>query len=152
MTPWGYTLWTSVHGMLAGLAWVLLLHPIVFLRRGGPARRAAQRTAVAAAALLSAVFALGSWVYPTYRGEVKPLLVHTDAAAWVWFERKEHLAVLALAAAFVGAAWLVVVPERPAWGRRLLLVSWMLVTGVVGLGLGVGAAVHPGWAPAAEAR
>lgn len=149
MTPWGYTLWTSLHGLLAGLAWVLLLHPIVFLRRGTTARRPAQVTAVAAATLLSAVFALGSWVYPTYRGEVKPFLVHTDSPAWVWFERKEHLAVLSVVSAVAGAVWLLGVPQRPSWGCALLVLAWVLVTCVVALGLGVGAAIHPGWVPAA---
>jgi hypothetical protein len=145
MTPSGYTLWTSAHGLLAALAWAALLHPIVFLRRAPRASRAAQRTAVAGAGLLVVVFALGSWVYPTYRGQVKPALVHGDAPAWVWFERKEHLAVLAVCAAVAGAAWLVGLPDRPAWGRRLLGLAWLLVTVVGALGLGVGAAVHPGW-------
>jgi hypothetical protein len=148
MSPSGYTLWTSVHGLLAALAWAALLHPVVFLRRAPRASLPAQRTAVAGAALVVVVFALGSWVYPTYRGEVKPALVHTDAPAWVWFERKEHLAVLAVGAAIAGAAWVVGMPERPAWGRRLLLLAWLLVSAVGALGLGVGAAVHPGWGAA----
>ena len=152
MTPTAYTLWTTVHGLLATLSWALLLHPILFLRGGSRASLRAQRTAIAAACLLTLVFALGSWVYPTYRGEVKPPLVHGDAPAWVWFERKEHLAVLAVVSSFAGAGWLVGVPDRPDWGRRLLILAWCLVTCVVALGLGVGAAVHPGWVPVSEAR
>jgi hypothetical protein len=145
MSASGYTLLVALHGLGAALTWALLLHPIVFLRGRRPARRPAQLTAVGAAVAMTAVFAVGSWAYPTYRGRVKPALVFGDDPAWRWFESKEHLAVLAVCAAWAGAVWVVAMPARPGGGRALLVAAWALLTTVMALGLVVHAAVHPGW-------
>lgn len=88
-----------VHGHVGWLAVVALLHPVVLLRRHQ--RRAPLATALATA-LVVVTGVLGAAIYPDYRLRLKQsIFIHTPALGWC-FERKEHLAVGALAFAIVG--------------------------------------------------
>lgn len=88
-----------VHGHLGWLAVAALLHPAILLR--DPTRRARLSTLFATLFLLLAG-GLGVSLYPEYRSRLKQqLFVHAPALGWC-FERKEHLAVGALAFAIIG--------------------------------------------------
>lgn len=88
-----------VHGHLGWLAVAALLHPAILLRN--PERRA--RLSTLGATLLTLITGgLGAYLYPDYRIRLKQqIFVHTPALGWC-FERKEHLAVGALAFAIIG--------------------------------------------------
>jgi hypothetical protein len=88
-----------IHGHLGWLAVLALLHPAILLRN--PRRRA--RTAVVLATLVVTLAAgLGAWIYPDYRYWIKPgIFRELEWLGWC-FERKEHLAVGALAFAWFG--------------------------------------------------
>jgi hypothetical protein len=90
-----------VHGHLAWLAVVALLHPAILLRN--PSRRA--RLAVAVTTLLVVMTSLlGFCIYPEYRSRIKrDIFIEAPRLGWL-FERKEHLAVGALTFALVGCA------------------------------------------------
>ncbi len=62
------------------------------------------RVGLEAPTLLTAAFLTGLAIYPTYRATVKRVLFASDAALGWTFERKEHLAVFALAFAWAGFA------------------------------------------------
>lgn len=83
-------------GWLAVLA---LVHPAVLLARP---RRRAVLAVVLATGLVTFVGALGTVLYPPYRNTLKQrLFVQSPSIGWL-FERKEHLAVGAIALAWVG--------------------------------------------------
>jgi hypothetical protein len=88
-----------VHGHIGWLAVIALLHPAILLRN--PKRRARLAVLLTTASVTLAG-ALGVWVYPAYRRLVKPLIFRDFEALGWWFERKEHLAVGALAFAWIG--------------------------------------------------
>ena len=94
-------LWRSVHGLVATLAVAALVHPAVALRdRPRPGTRWA---AGAASALTLVAFAAGWLLYPGYRTDPKPELLHR--ARWLadLFETKEHLAYTVVTLALSGA-------------------------------------------------
>jgi phage shock protein PspC (stress-responsive transcriptional regulator) len=149
-----YTLVTHLHGHLAWLALAVLLHPIVWLR---PGRRIVPRvrwTARVGTALLVTVYAIGWWVYPEYRANVKPGLVFEgglpgpDLWAAYLFESKEHLAVVAVSLAAAGLALLEGASELPSarLAVRVLFGGAVVVTLVVAvLAHLVAMTAHPGW-------
>lgn len=88
-----------VHGHLGWLAVAALLHPAILLRR--PARRA-PLAVLLATALAVVAGALGAAIYTDYKLRLRQaLFVASPALGWC-FERKEHLAVGAVAFALVG--------------------------------------------------
>ena len=88
-----------VHGHLGWLGVAALLHPAIPLRN--PKRRA-PLAVVITTALVVATSLLGFYIYPEYRARIKhDIFVETPRLGWL-FERKEHLAVGALAFALVG--------------------------------------------------
>lgn len=88
-----------VHGHVGWLAVAALLHPAILLRN--PKRRA-PLSVILATALTLASGAMGAFIYPEYRLRLKQqIFIHTPGLGWC-FERKEHLAVGALAFAVVG--------------------------------------------------
>lgn len=88
-----------VHGHLGWLAAAALVHPAIVLRN--PARRA-RLAAAMSTGFASLTGVLGAWLYPWYRQILKrALFVQSTRAGWM-FERKEHLAVAALAFAWIG--------------------------------------------------
>jgi hypothetical protein len=88
-----------VHGHLGWLSVAALLHPAILLRN--PKRRA--RLSVVLATLFAVATAvLGVTIYPHYRERLKQhLFIETPRVGWL-FERKEHLAVAAVALALAG--------------------------------------------------
>ncbi len=104
-----------IHGHLGWLAVVALLHPVVVLRN--PKRRA--RLSVGLTTVLLVVTAsLGAWMYPDYRTRLKQR-IFIEAPSWGWaFERKEHLAVAAVAFALVGCIAHFVAPMTPEPARE----------------------------------
>jgi hypothetical protein len=88
-----------VHGHLGWLSVGALLHPAILLRQ----RRRRARLSVSLATGLVAVTALlGAYIYPSYRDRIKQhLFIEAPKLGWM-FERKEHLAVGAVAFALVG--------------------------------------------------
>lgn len=87
------------HGHLGWLSVAALLHPAIFLRH--PKRRA--RLSVSLTTGFVVVTALfGGFIYPLYRDRIKQhLFIEAPRIGWM-FERKEHLAVGAVAFALVG--------------------------------------------------
>ncbi len=97
-----------IHGHLGVLGTAALLHPAILLRR--PNRRAPLAVAFATA-LVSATGAIGAYLYPIYRSRLKQeIFIHTPAVGWI-FERKEHLAVGAIAFAWIGFIAHIVAPN-----------------------------------------
>jgi hypothetical protein len=88
-----------LHGHLAGLATLALIHPAVLLRR---ARRRALFAATSATVLATVTAALGMVLYPAYRGALKPQIFLSSRALGNAFERKEHLAIAVVILAWVG--------------------------------------------------
>jgi len=97
------TLWLRalehIHGHLGWLAVAALLHPAIILRN--PKRRARLSAALATSFVLVTSL-LGVYVYPAYRDRIKQhIFIEAPRVGWL-FERKEHLAVGAVAFALVG--------------------------------------------------
>ncbi len=88
-----------IHGHLGWMSVAALLHPAIFLRN--PKRRA--RLSVALATGFVVVTALfGGYIYPLYRERIKQhIFIEAPRIGWL-FERKEHLAVGAVAFALAG--------------------------------------------------
>lgn len=146
--PQLYTLVTTAHGLVATLALALLLHPVITLGRRRTLTWGTRFTAELAAGLLSAVFAVGWWTYPTYRNRVKTGLLADQHPAWLWFEGKEHLAAIATILAVSGALMLRFGGDRPdarRTARALLLASWICGVLAAVLGVMVRSVAQPGW-------
>lgn len=143
-----FALLERVHGHLALLGLAVLMHPVITLRTRRGLSWRMQLSADLGAVLLLVPFALGAWIYPTYRRDVKPSLwvEHHDAA--LLFETKEHLAAMAVALAVGGALALRSGGKQPAARQvawTLLLLGWLCGAGAGFIGLQVAAAAHPGF-------
>lgn len=102
MTLWWLRALERIHGHLGFLTVAALFHPAILLWRR-PTRRVRLAAAIATG-LTTVTAAMGMWLYPTYRVELKQdIFIHAPAVGWM-FERKEHLAAGALALAWVGLA------------------------------------------------
>jgi hypothetical protein len=143
-----FALLERVHGHLALLGLAVLVHPLLSLGHRQGLRRGTFLTVVAGLGLLVPAFALGLGLYPTWRTQVKPLLV--DRAPWVAqaFELKEHLAWFALILAVSGLGVLVSAGRLgQARGLARILLGGALVCGLctAGLGLWIGGMAWPAW-------
>jgi hypothetical protein len=88
-----------VHGHLGWLSVAALLHPALLLRR---ANRRARLSVSLATGFVVATAVLGGTIYPLYRDRLKQhIFIDAPRLGWL-FERKEHLAVGAVAFAVVG--------------------------------------------------
>ncbi len=88
-----------VHGHLGWLSVAALLHPAVLLRQR---RRRARLSVSLATGFVVVTALLGAYVYPSYRDRIKQhLFIEAPKLGWM-FERKEHMAVGAVAFALVG--------------------------------------------------
>jgi hypothetical protein len=147
-SPHLYALLAAIHGHLAWLGLALMLHPVLSLGRPGRPTRPTRWSAWLAAAFVSAPYALGWLIYPTYRSEVKPTLLAEALPYAMAFETKEHLALMTLALAWGGALTLHA-GGGEARGRRVARTLFAcgaltgLATGV--LGVVVAARAHGGW-------
>ncbi len=117
-----------VHGHLGWLSVAALLHPAILLRQ----RRRRARLSVSLATGLVVVTALfGAYVYPAYRDRIKQhLFIDAPKLGWM-FERKEHMAVGAVAFALVGCISHLAVPlmagEPEQVARLARLSHWAFV-------------------------
>lgn len=144
--PVEFALWQRVHGHLAVLGLAVLLHPVITLARRRLLTRGLWWSVIAAVGLLCSSFALGWWLYPTYRAKVKPGLYADHPEVMLRFESKEHLAWFTVSLVVAGALMLGSGREgarEPA--RHLLAAAWL--TGVItaALGVHVAASAGPGW-------
>jgi hypothetical protein len=88
-----------VHGHLGWLSVGALLHPAILLRQR---RRRARLSVSLATGFVVVTALLGAYIYPSYRDRIKQhLFIEAPKLGWM-FERKEHLAVGAVAFALVG--------------------------------------------------
>jgi len=148
MSPEIYGWLERLHGHLAVLGLAVLLHPVITLRRRVGLPPWTRRTAELGAVMLAVPFALGWWLYPTYRHRVKTTLwTEHHPALWA-FESKEHLAALCVALAVSGALVLRLAGEDPggrgtAWA--LLVAAWCCGLATAGLGIYVAGVAQPGW-------
>ena len=132
-----------VHGHLGWLAVAALLHPAILLR--DPKRRA-PLSVIFATSFVIVTGAMGAWLYPAYRLRLKQaLFVESPALGWC-FERKEHLAVGALAFAIIGCVahlstrYVAEETTRASLARaahRSFVVAFVLALVVAGLGVAV---------------
>ncbi len=107
----------TVHGHLAILAMIALVHPAILLRRGLPLSRGATWSVALTTAVTVAAFTTGLSIYGRYREVVKPELVATHLGTALLFETKEHLAWAVVSMA-VGAGLAALLAPRGAHGVR----------------------------------
>jgi hypothetical protein len=101
MTTLVLRLLEHVHGHLGWLSVAALLHPAILLRN---ARRRARLSVSLATGFVLVTAVLGATIYPLYRERIKQhLFIEAPRIGWM-FERKEHLAVGAVAFAVAGCA------------------------------------------------
>lgn len=148
MSPTLFSLVGRLHGHLAMLGLALLLHPVITLRRRKGLALWTKRTAALAAGLLWVPFALGWWIYPTYRQHPKVALWRQEHPALWAFETKEHLAAFCVVLATSGAIVLYTsgktdTGRRAAWSLLLAAFVSGAITG--GIGVYVASVAHPGW-------
>ncbi len=136
------------HGHLAVLGLVVLVHPVISLKRRGHLRRGTWLTVVIGVALLLPAAALGLGLYPSWRSQVKPALVQQALGVALAFEVKEHLAWFSVVCATAGLGVLATA-GRLAGGRSLA--RWLLGAAVTcgamtaGLGIWIAGATWPAW-------
>ncbi len=110
MSDLALRLWERVHGHLGWLSAIALVHPAILLRRP---RRRAPLAAWLATSSVTVVALLGAWLYPMYRSVLKqPLFLRAPSVGWL-FERKEHLAIGAVALAWAGLLAHLAAPKAP---------------------------------------
>jgi hypothetical protein len=90
-----------LHGHAGWLTAVALVHPAIVLRRYE--RRAAWAVGLSTG-LATAVCAAGAYLYGPYRERIKQGIFQSAPSIGLLFERKEHLAFVALAFAWMGLA------------------------------------------------
>ncbi|MFT5686744.1 MAG: hypothetical protein ACI8RZ_007701 [Myxococcota bacterium] len=143
MSPEQYALFARLHGHLGWLGLAVLLHPILLLRRGVLSRMG-RLTAWLALLLITAPYAAGLWLYPTYRTAVKPALLTASPRAALAFETKEHLAFFVVMLTTSGVASALLGGSIPLT-RSLLTSAWLCGLAVGILGVLIAATAHPGW-------
>ncbi len=140
MTPFALRSLEHVHGHLAWLSVAALLHPALLLSR--PNRRAPLAASLATGLVLVTA-SLGALVYSPYRDRIKQhIFLDAPRIGWL-FERKEHLAVGAVAFALVGLVAHLSAPRlgpelrapvvRTAHRAYLLAFAFALVVAVLGV-------------------
>lgn len=122
MTIWRWL--SSVHGYLGVLSLVGLIHPALLLRSGKPLSRRARLAMVLATLLSLAVFASGIAIYGAYREHVKRGLFGDSIRAGLFFETKEHLAVLVVSFALGGCVAALLAPRSANASRRAAAVFY----------------------------
>lgn len=93
----------NIHGHILLLAVALCFHPWVALRKATRPAFGTRLTAYLAASLMFAGNALGWYIYPDYRIDVKRHLYLYSEAAGLGFEVKEHFAFFAVVLSIAGA-------------------------------------------------
>ncbi len=101
MSPEALRLLERVHGHVAWLAVAALVHPAIVLRNP---RRRARLAATLATTLTTVTFGLGAVLYDPYSRRLRRPIYLASRTVGLLFERKEHLAVTAVALAWAGLA------------------------------------------------
>jgi hypothetical protein len=101
MSPEAARLLEHVHGHLGWLSAAALVHPAILLQGE---RRLATTAATLSTAFVTLTGSLGACLYPTYRVGLKPILFAEAPTLGLAFERKEHLAIAAVALSWAGLA------------------------------------------------
>lgn len=127
----------KLHGHFAMFAVALCWHPVAALRGARRPSRWTTLTGALATGLLTLSTALGWWIYPTYRHELKRDLYLASPFWGAAFEVKEHWAHYAWCCAIVGlvALWYARRRHDPT-GRQIAWWSYLLA-GLLGAGVGV---------------
>ena len=116
MTPVLLRALEHVHGHLGWMSVAALAHPAVFLRRP----RRAPLSVVLATSLVIGAAVIGALIYPRYRDRLKQhIFLDAPRIGWL-FERKEHLAVGAVAFALAGCVAHLALPLVPDSARRAI--------------------------------
>lgn len=139
----------NIHGHLLLLAVALCFHPWVALRKAIRPAFGTRLTAYLAASLMFAGNALGWYIYPDYRIEVKRHLYLYSQAAGHGFEVKEHFAFFALVLAIAGAfaAYAAANQRHPSLAAIMrLCFAAAAILGTVAIGLGIWVASLRGFA------
>lgn len=114
MTTETLRLLERVHGHIGWLVAAALVHPAIILRR--PKRRA--RLAVILSALLATIAgALGTFIYADYSRILRRVMYTASPRHGLLFERKEHLAVAAVALAWAGCLLHLSARDNPVRAR-----------------------------------
>jgi hypothetical protein len=132
-----------IHGHLGWLCVAALLHPAIFLRN--PRRHARLAVALTTIVVL-ATGLLGGYIYPEYRNRLKQhVFIEAPRIGWL-FERKEHLAVGAIAFAVAGCVAHLSLPvfsdaatrkTAATLAHRAFVAAFVLALIVAGLGVAV---------------
>jgi len=114
----------TVHGHLAILAAIALLHPAIALRAGRPLSRGGRWSVALTTVVTVLAFGTGLFMYGDYREIVRRPLFEEHPGVGMLFETKEHLAwaVLSMALGAGAAAWLA--PRRSRSLRRVAAVVY----------------------------
>jgi hypothetical protein len=125
----------GLHGHFAWLCVALLVHPVLVVRAGSTWHRA--RLACTAATLgIVMNFVAGALLYGAYRQTVRPLLFRESPLWGFMFERKEHLALLAVllgCSGWLSAYKLSGVPDKNVGYTKMLYALAALIALVVAL-------------------
>ncbi len=130
----------NIHGHILLLAVALCFHPWVALRKATRPAFGTRLTAYLAASLMFAGNALGWYIYPDYRIEVKRHLYLYSFAAGRGFEVKEHFAFFALVLAIAGAfaAYAAANSRHPSLTAIVrLCFAAAAILGTIAIGLGI---------------
>lgn len=127
----------KIHGHVSLLAVALCWHPVAALRRARRPSRWTLLTGWLGSGLLTVTVALGWWIYPPYRQDLKRDLYLASPFWGNAFEVKEHWAHYAWCFAIAGAValWFAYRRTDPTMKR----VAWWsyLWAGLLGLGVGL---------------
>ena len=129
-----YLLLKTLHGMLAALTVVALIHPVFLLSPSRIPRWSLRLTL----GITLATGLLGMALYPSYRETVKPSRLWEAPWAARLFETKEHLGFYVLV--LVAAGCLLALRGAPE-GRQCLRLALGLAMGIWGLGWILGSVI-----------
>jgi hypothetical protein len=139
----------NIHGHILLLAVALCFHPWTALRKATRPAFGTRLTAYLAASLMFAGNALGWYIYPDYRIEVKRHLYLYSEAAGLGFEVKEHFAFFAVVLSIAGAyAAFVSASQRHPSLTAIIRLSFAAaaVLGTIAVALGIWVASLRGFA------
>ncbi|MEM6961120.1 MAG: hypothetical protein AAF355_16030 [Myxococcota bacterium] len=109
----------SLHGHLAILAVLSLLHPAWLLRSGRPLTFGTRAVVLASTGLVVTTFALGSAIYPSYRETLKRPLAYEYPLVANLFETKEHIAFMVTALSVSACICALSAPKKAHLMRKL---------------------------------
>ena len=132
----------KIHGHVALLGIALAFHPVITLSKARALSYRIRLSAYLATLFAFAMNALGWWIYPAYRQEIKRDFYLANPLFGDAFEVKEHLGLYALALALAGALIVFRAPDRPS-PETVRTIRWTyglsatlaLIVGAIGIWL-----------------